>query len=134
RVRPAVGAGPPLHQGAEVHAAVALGEPFPGGEGSLALVVQGQPPAQSGVPAQGVVRPTLGLLESGLGTPFLQPMESSAALAAPQAVREVRASGGIALGRYGVVLPAGEQDRAGLRRGTEQQGPRAPAAGLRATR
>ncbi len=63
-----IGRGPALHQGAEVHAAVALGEPQRRtGRASLKLLFKANKRLQHGLPAQGVVRPTLGLPDGPAG-------------------------------------------------------------------
>ena len=55
------GQGPTLHQGPEVHPAVAPREPDPRGAQVAEAAVQRQQAPEHGLPAQGVVRPTLGL-------------------------------------------------------------------------
>jgi hypothetical protein len=41
-------------------------------------------------PAQGVLRPALGLWPGGLGPPLLRPLAGGPEVAAPEALREVR--------------------------------------------
>ena len=71
---PGLRAGPALHQGAEVHAAVALGEPLPRREAGVEAAVHGQPAAEQGLPPQGDFRPTLGLPDGRLGAALLRPL------------------------------------------------------------
>ena len=59
-VRPAPGQRAPVHQGAEVHLAVALGQPHHRREKALKMLLW-PTAAQQGLPAQGVVRSAVGL-------------------------------------------------------------------------
>src|SRR5207253_2672043 len=80
-------------QGAEVHAAVALGEPQCQGAGVPGAVVQGQPAAEQGLPPQGVVRSALELLEPRLGTALLRPVAGRPTLATAGAIPALRPHG-----------------------------------------
>jgi len=61
------GQGPALHQGSEVHAALAAGEPHAAGTSVLEAPAQGQQTAQHGLHAQGVLCPALGLTRPRAG-------------------------------------------------------------------
>ena len=67
-----IGQGPAVHQGAAVHAAVALGQSHGRRAGGPEAVVQGQHAAEQGLPPQGVLRTTLGLPEPAVGLAFLR--------------------------------------------------------------
>src|SRR3954454_11628803 len=80
-IRPPFGSGPALYQGAEVHPAVALGEPHGRGPGVAEAAVQGQQAAEQGLPPQGVLRAAVGLPEPTVGTAFLRPVAGCPPLA-----------------------------------------------------
>ena len=98
RVCEALGQGPKLHQGPEVHAAVAPGEPH----GSRSRQPQEAPGSQQapehGLPAQGVLRPALGLRARGLGAALLRQLVREPEVAATRALREVRQDDRASLG------------------------------------
>ena len=85
RVRAAERQRPTLHQGAEVHAAVAPGEPHAGRPPRAQAAVGGQQAAEHGLPAQGVLRPAVGLPARRLGATLLRELEGGAEVAAAQA-------------------------------------------------
>ena len=87
-----------------------------------------------GLRPQGVVRAALGLQPRRLGTSLLRELAGLSQVAAPQALREVRQDDRRSLGWHRRLLQAGEQGRAGIRRGAQQQDPRHPAPRLRIAR
>ena len=130
-VRPALGEGPPVHQGAEVHLLSRWENLTTGGQAGAEAAVPGQPAAEQGLPAEGVVRPALGLPTPGLGAPVLRQLERRLEVATPGALSQVRRDGRAPLGRYRGVLPRENKVASGLRGRPQQQDPRPPASGLR---
>jgi len=93
-----------------------------------------QPAAQQGLPAQGVLRSTLGLPERGLGTPILRELARQSALATPRALREVRRDDRSSLGWNRCLLQAREQGLSRIRRRVEQQDSCYPTPRVRTAR
>ena len=85
-VRPPLGEGPPLHQGAEVQPALPPGEPHHRGQAGAEAAVPGQQAVAYGLPAEGVVRPTLGLQPRRLGAAVLRALEGRLEVATPGAL------------------------------------------------
>ena len=71
------------------------------------------------LPAQGGVRPTLGLSPGRLGPPVLYPLARAAQMATAQTLREVCRPDRTALGRHRGVLHTPQQGQAGVRRRAE---------------
>ena len=71
---PAFGEGPPLYQGAEYTLLSHWGNLTIEGKAGAQAVVQGQQAAAQGLPAQGVVRPTVGLPDARVGAALLRPV------------------------------------------------------------
>ena len=128
------GTGSALHQGPEVHAALAPREPHPGGPAGAQDAAGGQQAPEHGLPAQGILRPALGLRARGLGAALLRELAGEPQVAAPRALREVRRDDRSPLGWNRRLLQAREQGLARIRRGTEQQDPRHPAPRVRTAR
>ena len=101
------------------------------GKAGLEAVVPGQQATEQGLPPPGVVRPTLGLQPTRLGSSVLRQLAEFPQVATPGAISEVRRYGRSSLGRHRGLLPRGEQGALGIRRGIQQQGPCPPASGLR---
>src|SRR2546427_3292000 len=116
RVRPRVGAAAPVHQGAEVHVARAPRELDPQRPASAQDAAGRQQAAEHRLPAQGIVRPTLGLRPGGLGPPVLRALAGGPQVAAPAALRENPPADLSALGRDRGLFPPGEQGAPLLRR------------------
>src|SRR5581483_2455665 len=131
RIRTLVGQRPAVHQGAAVHAVVALGQPHGRRAHGSETAVQGQHAAEQGLPAQGVLRATVGLPEPAVGLAFLRPVAERSAVATAGTVRALCPVGGRPLGRHRLLLPRREQSAAGFRGGSEQQDPNHSAASLR---
>src|SRR6185312_14590270 len=103
-------------------------------EAVVEAAVPGQPAVEQGLPAQGVVRPALGLQPARLGAAILRELEGRLEMATAGALPEVRPDGRGALGWDRGVLPWGEQGGPGLRRGAQQQDPEHSTTGLRLPR
>src|SRR5207245_7090314 len=82
------------------------------------------------LPAQGVLRPALGLSDARLGLALLRRLARCPQVATPGTLREVRPACRGSLGPHRVLLPPRQQGRPGLRRGTQQQDPHHPKASL----
>ena len=108
---------------AEIHVAVAPGEPHAGWQEGVEDIAGGQQAAQHGLPVEGELRAAVELRARGLGTALLRELAREPDVAAAEAVREVRRHDRPSLGRYRGLLPAGEQGLARLRRGAQQQDP-----------
>ena len=104
------------------------------GRQTLEDPARGEQAAEHRLPAQGVLRPALGLRARGLGAALLRELAREPEVAAPQALREVRRDDRSSLGWDRRLLPAREQGLARLRRGPQQQDPRHPAPRLRPAR
>ena len=72
RVRPPLRQGPSLHQGPEVHAALESREPDAGGAQVAQAAARREQAPQHRLPAQGVLRPALGLHPRRLGPALLR--------------------------------------------------------------
>ena len=109
--------GPALHQGPEVHAALAPREPHPGGQAIAQAPARGQQAAEHRLPAQGVLRAALELPARGLGAALLRELAGEPEVAAARTLREVRRNDRASLGWDRRLLQAREQGLARLRRG-----------------
>src|SRR5882672_329471 len=78
------------HQGAEIHAAVAQGEPDAGGTAGIEDFAASQQAPQHRLSAQGVLWPALELRARGLGAALLRKLARIAQVAAIEALRKVR--------------------------------------------
>src|SRR3990172_2932885 len=134
RVRPSHGPGSPVYQGPEVYVALAPRKPHARRPAGVADLAAGQQAPEYSVPAQGVVRPALGLPEGGLGETVLRELACRPEVATPRAVREVRRHDRAALGWECGLLPARQQGGPRLRGRREQQDPRDPTTCLRVAR
>src|SRR5260370_23126016 len=76
-----VGPGSAVHQGAEVHAPVAMGKPHGRRSDVSQTAVQGQQALAQSLPPPEVVWTTVGLPEPRLGKAFLRPVPARAARA-----------------------------------------------------
>jgi len=123
--------GPELHQGPEVHPALASGKSDAGRPSESSEITPGQQAPSYGLSSQGILRPALGLSDRRLGTPVLRTLEGCSKMAAPETLRGVCGFDRKALGRDCGILPAGEQNCIGIRGRTEQQNPRASEESLR---
>jgi transposase len=72
----------PLHQGAEVHTALAPGEPHPGGPAGVEDAAGSQQTAEHRLCAQGVFRSALELRARGLGAALLRELAGGSEMAA----------------------------------------------------
>ena len=102
------------------------------GKRSLTLLLAANKRLEHRLPAEGGVRPALGLPARGLGAALLRQLARQPQMAAAQALRALRRHDRSPLGRHRRLLQAGEQGLARLRRGPQQQDPGLPATRLRA--
>src|ERR1019366_1029824 len=126
--------GSKLYQGPEVHAAFASREPHTQRPPGAQEGADGKQALEYGVPAQGVLRSTLGLRERGLGAAILRELAGESEVAAPETLREIRRDDRSALGRDRRLLQTREQGIARIRGRTEQQDPCHPASCIRTAR
>ncbi|TKB71507.1 MAG: transposase [Nitrospira sp.] len=80
------GQGPARHQGPEVHAALAPGEPDDRWPSEPEAVTEGHQATEHGLPPQGGVRAALGLRAGRRGSALLRALARLAQVAAPQAL------------------------------------------------
>src|SRR5271168_280265 len=121
RIRPPQRQTASVHQGPEIHPPVAPAKPHRHGPQEPEVAAGRQQASEHRLPAQGILRPTLGLQPRALGTEVLRELASEPEVAALEAVREVCRDDRAALGWYRRLLPTRKQGRAGLCRGSEQQ-------------
>ena len=131
RIRTAARQGPALHQGAEVHVAVASRQSQPGWPRLAHVPTGSQQAPEHRLPAEGGVRTALELPARGLGPALLRQLARQPQMAAPPTLRTLRGHDRSPLGRHRCLLQAGEQGLAWFRRGPQQQDPGVPATRLR---
>src|SRR5207253_6411585 len=131
RIRPASGQGTALPQGPEICPAEPPGEPDPERQEGPQDPAGSQQAVEHRLPAQGVLRPVVELPARRLGTAFLRELEGQSQVATPETLRAIRRNDRASLGRDRRLLQTREQGPPWLRRGTQQQDPRHPAARLR---
>jgi len=115
--------GSELHQGPEVHPALASGKSDPGRPSESSEITPSQQAPSYGISSQGILRPALGLSDRRLGKPVLRTLEGCSEVAAPETLRGVYENDRKALGRDCCLLQPGEQNCIGIRGRTEQQNP-----------
>src|SRR3990170_76911 len=131
RIPASVGKGQSLRQGTTVQPSLPVGKPLAQRAPGAAEIALREQAAPDGLPAQGIVRSTVGVPPRRVGTAVLRQLERIPQMAASQTLREVRRAGGAELERDRGVLRGGGGVLSRVRRGSQYQDPGHPAPGVR---